>query len=96
MAEKIVLKKVGDKTAKLIKEKVLPQKSITLPITEENLEMIFNWFEEEEISLANDESDGVSVDRDYFNAICKAVDELLETADEEVDIIDLNQKLSAL
>ena len=66
---------------------------IESPITAESLEIIYEWFEDEEVSLANAEADGETVDREYFNDICKAVDELFSGETESPDLDYLNDIL---
>ena len=88
-----MLKKVSIRTAELIKEKIVDTGISRCPITRESLEIIFDWFDQEEISLANAEADENSVDRTYFNDICNAVNELIEANNETVDLEYLNELL---
>ncbi len=91
-----MLKKVSVKTAEFIKEKVIDVGISKFPITNESICDIFDWFEQEEISLANAENDGECVDKIYFDSICKAVDELMETGDIVVDLEHLNDVISKM
>jgi len=85
-----MLKKVSSRTAKRIKEKMIDTGLVSLPIDAEAIDVIFEWFWNEEISLANAKADGESVDEKYVTEICRAVDELLETEEDQVDLDHLN------
>lgn len=90
-----MLKKASQQTAKLIKEKLLDTGIVHLPITAKTISIVFDWFDEEEVSLANAEAAGVDVDEKYFNDVCNATSELLETEEEKVDIVHLNSMIRA-
>ena len=91
-----MLKKVNRSTAVLVKEKLVDTKIVTLPIDTATINVVFDWFDEEEISLANAKADGEAIDEKYLEYICIAVDDLLETDVEKVDIEYLNQLIAAL
>ena len=88
-----MLKKISEKTVELIKEKILNAELVKLPITEESLEIIYDWFEEEEVTLANAKAEGEKVAQLYFDDICKAVDELFSGDEMSPDLNYLNEKL---
>ena len=91
-----MLKKANRSTAVLVKEKLIDTKIVSLPIDTETISVVFDWFDEEEISLANAKADGEAIDEKYLEYICIAVDDLLETDVEKVDIEYLNQLIAAL
>ena len=91
-----MLKKANRTTAVLVKEKLVDTKIVSLPIDTETISVVFDWFDEEEISLANAKADGEVIDEKYLEYICIAVDDLLETDVEKVDIEYLNQLIAAL
>lgn len=69
---------------------------VALPITDDTLQIVFDWFDEEEITLANAEADGKCIDQNYFNNICLAVNELFENDEEKVDVDHLNDYLAEM
>ena len=91
-----MLKKANRSTAVLVKEKLIDTKIVSLPIDTETISVVFDWFDEEEISLANAKADGEAIDERYLEYICIAVDDLLETDVEKVDIEYLNQLIATL
>lgn len=91
-----MLKTVSKNTSALIKEKLIDTNIVALPITDETIHIIFDWFDEEEITLANAEADGECIDQNYFDNICLAVDELFENDEEKVDINWLNDYLAKM
>lgn len=91
-----MLKKVSRKTTALIKKKLIDTNIVALPITDETIQIIFDWFDEEEITLANAEADGKFIAQRYFDSICLAVDELFENDEEKIDIENLNENLAKM
>ena len=91
-----MLKKANRSTAVLVKEKLVDTKIVALPIDTATINVVFDWFDEEEISLANAKADGEAIDEKYLEYICIAVNDLLETDEEKVDIEYLNQLIAAL
>jgi hypothetical protein len=91
-----MLKKANRSTAVLVKEKLVDTKIVPLPIDTATINVVFDWFDEEEISLANAKADGEAIDEKYLEYICIAVNDLLETDVEKVDIEYLNQLIAAL
>lgn len=91
-----MLKKANRSTAVLVKEKLIDTKIVALPIDTATINIVFDWFDEEEISLANAKADGEAIDEKYLEYICIAVNDLLETDVEKVDIEHLNQLIAAL
>ena len=91
-----MLKKANRSTAVLVKEKLVDTKIVALPIDTATINIVFDWFDEEEISLANAKADGEAIDEKYLEYICIAVNDLLETDVEKVDIEHLNQLIAAL
>ena len=91
-----MLKRANRSTAVLVKAKIVDTGMASLPIDVEALRVAFDWFDEEEISLANAKADGEAIDERYLEYICTAVDDLLETDVEKVDIEYLNQLIATL
>ena len=91
-----MLKKANRSTAFLIKEKLVDAQIVALPIDTKTISVVFDWFDEEEVSLANAKADGEAIDERYLEYICIAVDDLLETDVEKVDIEYLNQLIATL
>lgn len=91
-----MLKRINRSTAILIKEKLVDAQIVDLPIDSETISTVFDWFDEEEISLANAKADDEAIDERYLECVCIAVDDLLETDTEKVDIEYLNQLISTL
>ena len=91
-----MLKKANRSTAVLVKEKLVDAQIVDLPIDSKTISVVFDWFDEEEISLANAKADGEAIDESYLEYICIAVDDLLETDAEKVDIEYLNQLIAAI
>ena len=91
-----MLKKANRSTAVLVKEKLVDTKIVPLPIDTATINVVFDWFDEEEISLANAKADGEAIDEKYLEYICIAVNDLLETDVEKVDIEYLNQLIASL
>ena len=56
---------------------------MALPITDDTLQIVFDRFDEEEITLANAEADGKCMDQNDFNNLCLAVNELFENDEEK-------------
>ena len=88
-----MLKKASKKTVELIKEKILNTKIVELPITAEKLQLVYDWFESEEIALANAEADGEIIDQLYLKDVSKAVDELFNGDGMYPDLDYLNENL---
>ena len=91
-----MLKKANRSTAVLVKEKLVDAQIVDLPIDSNTISVVFDWFDDEEISLANAKADGEAIDESYLEYICIAVDDLLETDVEKVDIEYLNQLIASL
>ena len=91
-----MLKKANRSTAVLVKEKLVDAQIVDLPIDSKTISVVFDWFDEEEISLANAKADGEVIDDRYLEYICIAVNDLLETDAEKVDIEYLNQLIASL
>ena len=91
-----MLKRANHSTAVLVKAKIVDTGMASLPIDAEALCVAFDWFDAEEISLANAKADGEAIDERYLEHICTAVDDLLETDVEKVDIEYLNQLIATL
>ena len=88
-----MLKNVSDSTIALLKGGVLVKLGISVPLSSEDVERLFEYVDEQEVALANAKAEGVAVNADYFKAICIAVDELAENESDSVDIEDLNSRL---
>ena len=69
-----MLKKANRSTAVLVKEKLVDAQIVDLPIDSKTISVIFDWFDEEEISLANAKADGEAIDESYLEYIFIAVD----------------------
>lgn len=87
--------KVADSTVKLITKELLSKLGIGLPLNEESADILANYFETEEISLAKEQDAGLKYDEQYMKDICRAVDDFFPSGDYEVlDIEDLNTRLN--
>ena len=62
-----------------VRELAIPQTDTILPITNNNISILFDWFEAEEITLSNAKTDGEQINVSYFDEICTAVNDLLVT-----------------
>ena len=87
-------KEVTDATISLIR-KCLPQTGVTLPIrSEEDVQILADYFEEMEISLSNALSDGEPINRSFLSKVAKAFDELAVIEDDDFHNLDsLNERL---
>lgn len=76
---------------------MLVKLGIVLPLTENAIDTLFDYFETEEIGLAKDQELRISYDEQYMKDICQAVNDLSPSGDNEVtDIDDLNARLNLL
>ena len=91
-----MLKKVNNTTLALIKNRAIPQTNIICPITSNDIDILFDWFEMEEITLSNAKADNEHIDTVYFHAVCVAVNDLLTTDEEAIDLDDLNRRLEQI
>ena len=91
-----MLKRVHLSTAVLIKENLINKGLIYPPFDEAKVEIAFDWFDNEEISLSNAKADGEKIDEGYFENVCIAANDLLATDEEDVDIQYLNQILAMI
>ena len=85
---------VSEGTVQLLKEHVLPNLNLSLPLSSEDIDSIFEYIDSEEISLSNAKADGEEIDNAYFKVICTASNELAETENYTVDLEELNLRLS--
>ncbi len=88
-----MLRKISNPLLKLIIEENLIPHKVNTPLSIESLYKMFTYFEEKEVFLSQDKTDGILVDDSYLNSICSAVNELLDPDD--IDITDLNNKIEA-
>ena len=83
--------KISDKTIELILNEALDELGFTLPLSEENMLDILDYFWEIEGSLANaKECYNEKVDEEYLKAVCDVVTQL---SDEDIDLDCLNDML---
>lgn len=87
-------KEVTDSTIDLVRE-YLPQTGVSFPLkSEEDVQILADYFEEMEVSLSNALSDGEPVDRSLLSRVAKAFDELAVIEDEDFHDLDtLNERL---
>ena len=88
-----MLRIISQRTVDIIREKLITPQLIKLPITNDSIDIVYEWFENEEITLANAMADGESIDETYLNNVCAALDELFDDEDSYIDLNDLNNKL---
>lgn len=69
---------------------------ISLPITENSLHCIFQYFWDEESSLSELMEEGICVDEEYLKNITNAVSELVRANSKNTDLAYINEKLSSL
>ncbi|MCM1533418.1 MAG: hypothetical protein NC099_02075 [Corallococcus sp.] len=93
VAEEIKIK-VADSTVKLITKELLETLLIELPLDESAIDILAEYFENEEISLAQDQDAGIPYDEQYMKDVCRAVDDFYPSGDyETLDVNDLNARL---
>lgn len=87
-------KTVSNRTLELIKL-YLPEIGLKLPLKDEgDVELICDFFEEMEVTLANADGCGEEVDQDLLDGASDAYDELVINGDDYHDIDDLNMRLA--
>ena len=87
------MQKISDKTIELILNEALGKLKLSLPLSEEAMLDILDYFWEIEGTLANaKECYNEKVDEEYLKAICDVVTEL---SDEGIDLDNLNAMLMA-
>ena len=85
------MQKISDKTVELILNEALGKLKLNLPLSEETMLDILDYFWEIEGMLANaKECYNAKVDEEYLKAVCDAVTEL---SDEDIDLDNLNAML---
>lgn len=70
-----MLRKVDNSTVELLKS-VLNELNITSEIEEDDIDKIFEYFENKEIELSTKQSNGEEIDIEEFDKICLTVDDL--------------------
>jgi hypothetical protein len=90
-----MLRKVSNSTIELIKgNDILKLLKLSTPLTDEDVDILFDYFEQQEINCVQLKESGKQIDKDYFVKICKAVDDfLIDDDNNNIDISDLNEKL---
>ncbi|MGM9969675.1 MAG: hypothetical protein ACI35S_04685 [Anaeroplasma sp.] len=87
------MQKISDKTIELILNEALGKLGFTLPLSEEAMMDIIDYFWEIEGTLANaKECYNEKIDEEYLKAVCGVVTEL---SNEDIDLGDLNARLMA-
>ena len=87
------MQKISDKTIELILNEALGKLGLYLPLSEEAMLDILDYFWEIEGTLANaKECYNEKVDEEYLKAVCDVVTEL---SDEDIDLANLNAMLMA-
>lgn len=89
-----MLRKVRNSTIELLKS-ALNELNIASEIKENDIDKIFEYFENKEIEYSTKQSNGEKIDLKEFDKICLAVDDFFIEADsgETVDLKDLNGRL---
>lgn len=89
-----MLRKVENSTVELLKSS-LNELNITSEIKENDIDKIFEYFENKEIELSTKQFNGEIIDAEEFDKICLAVDNFFTEADLEdfIDLKDLNVRL---
>lgn len=86
--------KVANSTVRLITKDLMIDLDIALPLCERSIDILAKYFEEEEISLAQDQADNIPYNEQYMKDVCRAVDDFSPSADNTViDINDLNDRI---
>lgn len=89
--------KAAESTVRLITKELLAALEIILPLDEDSADILAEYFETEEIGLAQDQDAHIPYDEQYMKDICRAVDDFYPSGDSEVlDINDLNLRLYRL
>ena len=90
-----MLRKIKDSTIELLK-KELNNLEISLPIEENDIETIFEFFENKEIELSILQDEGEQINQQELDVISIAVDDFLIEANSSIsiDLDDLNKKLN--
>lgn len=87
------MQKISDKTIELILNEALGKLELSLPLSEEAMLDILDYFWKIEGTLANaKECYNEKVDEEYLKAVCDVVTEL---SDEDIDLENLNVMLMA-
>lgn len=89
-----MLKKVDDSIIELLKSS-LNELNIESEIKENDIDKIFEYFENKEIELSTKQSNAEEIDVEEFDKICLAVDDFFIEADskDSIDLKDLNNRL---
>ncbi|MCQ2071103.1 MAG: hypothetical protein MJZ68_08225 [archaeon] len=89
-------KLISDATVKCISDS-LSKNNLILPLDNNDIETLLEYFEMLEITLSNNKNDGEFVDEDFLNQITDCVDELAIYEDDEyIDLESLNLRLKYL
>ncbi len=89
------IKTVSQPTVELLKTD-LDKIGVSVPLRNEDLAVIYDWFQDKEIELSNALADGESIDPDHLNLISRAADDFRIYEDEnEINLDDLNNRLGA-
>lgn len=87
--------RVADSTVKLIDKELQSKLKIKLPLDENAVDILAEYFEAEETRLAQDRAENIAYDRQYLTDICRASDDFSPSGDgETTDIDDLNNRLA--
>lgn len=84
---------IKNSTIKLIATEAMKDLKINMPIDENKIIDIFEYFEEIEIYLSQNITEGTEVDTEYLEIICNAVNDLNDINNE--DLKSLNIKIES-
>ncbi len=88
-----MLKRVSDLACHAIQEKMDAGFLLKKQINEKSIWDVFDYFEQLEISLSSDETEGKEIDFEEMKKACAVVDELNVDEKDEIDLLDLNRRL---
>lgn len=76
-----------------MKNYALSELGLKRAIVEEDIEEILEFFIEKENFYANEKISNIEIDKTFLESICYAVDDFNCEENEEIDLIDLNNRL---
>lgn len=90
-----MLRKIKDSTLNLLSN-ALEKLEIKSQIKKEDIEKIYNYFENQEIEFSIKQDKGIIVNQKLFEEICNAADDFFIEADcnDEIDVDYINKKLN--
>ncbi len=89
------IKTVSQSTIELLKAN-LDRIGVSVPLRNEDLAVIYDWFQDREIELSDALADGESIDPDHLNSISRAADDFrIYEGENDINLDGLNNRLEA-